>query len=192
MKLGYSKIMLSVLIEARDEPILLSATLSALVPGAVEGLVADVVVVDRGMGVSALRVAEDAGCQVRTETLSECLTMAKCDWVMLLECGSKPLRGWVDAVSHFLGDAAEGAANRQAARFRVARQDRSSLWQGLRLRRNLLSGGLILRKRDGVAFARSVGEPAGLVRLARPQLLDADIRIRPAQGEPKLPQRLSQ
>lgn len=177
--------MLSVLIAAREEPVLIASTLASLVPGAVEGLIGDVVLVDEGMGPEAHRVADHAGCRVRQDPLPACIAAAKGDWILFLEAGARPAPGWVDEVSSFLADAAEGRARSRAARFRVARQDRPLLWAGLTFRRSPMAGGLIARKADAVAAITSDRGMAGLVRSLRPMVLSADMRPRPPDGEPQ-------
>jgi len=177
--------MLSVLIAAREEPVLIASTLASLVPGAVEGLIGDVVLVDEGMGKEAHRVADHAGCRVRQEPLAACIAAAKGDWIMFLEAGARPTPGWVDEVAGFLGDVTEGRARAQAARFRVARQDRPLLWAGLTFRRSLMAGGLIARKTDAMAAMTPDRGMVGLVRSLRPMVLSADMRPRPPDGEPQ-------
>lgn len=177
--------MLSVLIEAREEPLLIASTLAALVPGAVEGLVADVSLMDRGMGAEAIRVAEHAGCRVRAEPLEACLSAARTQWVLLLEAGARPMPGWIEEVSGFMADVADGRARGTAARLRIAVQDRPRLVQGLFLRRSLMAGGLILQKSSAVALAPAArGSLSALVKAARPIVLEADMRPRPPEGEP--------
>ncbi len=177
--------MLSVLIEAREEPVLIASTLASLVPGAVEGLVGDVVLIDEGMGPEARRVADHAGCRIRQEPLLACIAAAKGDWILFIEAGARPTPGWVDEISGFLADAAEGRARARAARFRVARQDRPFLWAGLTFRRSLMAGGLVARKSDAMAAVTPDRGMAGLVRALRPMVLSADMRPRPPDGEPQ-------
>ncbi len=56
--------MLSVFIDCGPEDHWLAATLAPLIPGAVEGLVREVVLVDRGMGDNARKVSDHAGCRI--------------------------------------------------------------------------------------------------------------------------------
>lgn len=55
--------MLTVIMECRDHEPELAHTLSALVTGAVEGLVSDVVILDHGSRDGSSRVADAAGCR---------------------------------------------------------------------------------------------------------------------------------
>ena len=58
--------MLSVIIPTRDSERALVATLAALVPAAMEGFVAEVVIADGGSRDDTAAVADVAGCKFRT------------------------------------------------------------------------------------------------------------------------------
>lgn len=55
--------MLTVIMETKDNEAELAQTLSALVAGAVEGLVSDVIILDHGSTDGSPRVADAAGCR---------------------------------------------------------------------------------------------------------------------------------
>jgi hypothetical protein len=114
--------MISVLIECLDEEHALAQTLAALVPGAVEGLVSDVIVIDRGSRDGSVKVADSAGCTVvKPAEAGEALSQARGRWLLVLEPGARPLAGWIEALSGHVADGGE-----RAARF-PARAERAGL-----------------------------------------------------------------
>ena len=87
--------MLTVLIETRNDEEGLARTLASLVGGAVEGVVRDVIVCDRGSTDQTHRVAEHAGCHYRRRAAASRPASARprangC-------CCSSPARGWSTA-----------------------------------------------------------------------------------------------
>ena len=84
--------MVTVLMECRDQEQPLARSLAALVPGAVEGLIREVLVLDRGSTDGSARVAEAAGCSFLKDTdVGAALARARSDWIFLLEPGARPL-----------------------------------------------------------------------------------------------------
>lgn len=91
--------MLTIIMECHNDEAELAQTLSALVAGAVEGVVRDVIVLDHGSTDGSARVADAAGCRFLTDwDLKDVVQSARGDWLLLLEPGARPLAGWVDAV----------------------------------------------------------------------------------------------
>ncbi|MFD2237221.1 glycosyl transferase family 2 [Aureimonas populi] len=110
--------MLSAFIQSRDEPARLASTLASLVPGAVEGLLRDVTVVDEGMGEQARVVADHAGCSIcRPPDLSAALLGAKGEWVLLLSAGARLGQGWTDAVALHIASGRGRPASFSRSRF---------------------------------------------------------------------------
>jgi len=100
---GYAlkELMISVLIECKDQDKALAVTLAALVHGAVEGLVAEVVILDRGSRDGTAQLADAAGCRfLDNPDLRDVVRSARGDWLLLIEPGARPLLGWVDPVSY--------------------------------------------------------------------------------------------
>ncbi len=62
----YCKGMLTIILECRDNEAELAQTLSALVTGAVQGIVRDVIVLDHGSRDGSAKVADAAGCRLLT------------------------------------------------------------------------------------------------------------------------------
>ncbi|MBB3973473.1 glycosyltransferase [Hansschlegelia beijingensis] len=117
--------MLSVLIPTCNHERALVPTLSTLVPGAADGLVRDVTIVDGGSTDATPEVADLAGCHfvrgggLRGDRLDEAARAAKGPWLLFLEPGVALDEGWQREVRSLL-DALErqGSADRRAAVFR--------------------------------------------------------------------------
>ncbi len=116
---GYVPNMISVLIETRDDEEALARTLSTLVGGAVEGVVREVIVCDRGSADQTRNVAEHAGCVCLEGTAAAGVKQAKSEWLLLLEPGVRLLDGWSEAV------AAHAAKATMAGRFSRSRAHRA-------------------------------------------------------------------
>jgi glycosyltransferase involved in cell wall biosynthesis len=100
--------MISVIIPTRESERALVPTLTALVPGATAGLIAEVIVADAASRDATADVADIAGCRFLSsdEPLGRRLTAAaqtaKAPWLMFLRPGCVPEPGWIGAVEHFL------------------------------------------------------------------------------------------
>ena len=143
--------MLSVLIEMRDDDAAgLATTLACLVPGAIDGLVREVVILDAGIGPQAREVAEHAGCTVRpSQELGDVVTGARGEWLLLLEAGAELLPGWIEIVARHVGAI---SVDDRGMRFRASgRRWLSVLFVPSRSRR-LLRGVLARRAVIGRSF----------------------------------------
>lgn len=141
--------MLTVIIECRDNEPELAQTLAALVAGAVEGIVRDVVVLDHGSRDGSHEIADAAGCRFLTEwDMNEIVRTARGDWLLLLEPGARPLNGWVDAVAEHV------AISKGPARFAGSRSHRRPLLKRLISPRPALEQGLLVSKRQASTIAR--------------------------------------
>lgn len=99
--------MLTAVILAESDPENLAATLSALVPAVVEGLLGDAVVVARLADAAVANVAEIAGASLAVapggaDPWREGGRLARRDWLLCLRAGDVPADGWMRAVDHFL------------------------------------------------------------------------------------------
>ena len=117
--------MLSVIIATEDSERLLLPTLSALVPGALAGVVREVIVADAGSRDETAAVADVAGCRIVVSPaplgarLKSSAAVARGSWLLFLKPGAVPDASWVDNASHFVQDTERGArADAQAAVFR--------------------------------------------------------------------------
>jgi hypothetical protein len=149
--------MISVVIGTRDSEVLLASTLAALVPGAVAGLVREVIVADGGSTDATATVADVAGCRffISVESLgarlSVAATMARADWLLFLRPGSVPGSRWIDEVQRFLQEAQQNTPMR-AAVFRP-RPSRSRLATALTLLATAV--GALPRPERGLLIAKS-------------------------------------
>jgi glycosyltransferase involved in cell wall biosynthesis len=153
--------MLSAIIATRESERALVPTLAALVPGAVSGLLAEVVVADAGSRDATGEVADIAGCRllVSAEPLGARLKAAaaatKTPWLMFLRAGCVPEPGWIGAAERFMETADRLAGARQAAVFRppgVADLLRPGLAELVDLMRVAFGGGA--RPEQGLLIAR--------------------------------------
>ena len=116
--------MISVVIGTRDSEVSLASTLAALVPGAVAGLVREVIVADGGSTDATATVADVAGCRFFTSAeplgarLSMAAAMARADWLLFLRPGSVPGTRWIEDVQRFMQEAQHDGLPMRAAVFR--------------------------------------------------------------------------
>ncbi len=119
--------MLSVLIETRNDEEALARTLASLIGGAVEGVVREVIVCDRGSTDQTHYVAEHAGCHFLAEGgIAAGIAQAKGDWLLMLEPGARLVEGWIDDVVQ------HAAKQTMAARFSRSRR-RAHAFPGARV-----------------------------------------------------------
>jgi hypothetical protein len=170
--------MLTVLIETGDEEEdALARTLASLVGAAVEGVVRDVVVCERGSGDRTRQVAEHAGCVYLAEGgLAAGLRQAKGEWVLLLEPGARLADGWSEAVLAHVARAA------MPARFSRSRADRLPFLARILSSPTALSQGLVIRKGQALSLSRTAHSAEALARGLASRLLDAEIRVAPGPG----------
>lgn len=142
--------MISVLIECKNQEKALAVTLTALVEGAVEGLVADVTIVDRGSQDGTTRLADAAGCHVLDNPdLVDVVRNVRADWLMLIEPGARPLHGWIEQLGQHI------EISQQAARLRPSRQYRLPFFARWRHPRSPLEHAVVMPKRQALANVRS-------------------------------------
>jgi len=116
--------MISVLIATHESERLLVPTLAALVPGAMAGIVREVIVADGGSRDATAQVADVAGCRfVETPAplgarLKAAAALARAPWLLFLRPGVVPDSTWIDETNRFLQQAELGAANDRGAVFR--------------------------------------------------------------------------
>lgn len=110
--------MLSAIISTRESERSLVPTLNALFPGAMTGLLAEVIVADGGSRDATREVADIAGCTFVSSgeplgaRLRRAATESRSAWLLFLPAGSVPNGEWVDAVQTFI---AQGNVDRAAA-----------------------------------------------------------------------------
>ena len=154
--------MLSVIIATLDSERALVPTLSALVPGAVAGLVTEVLVADGGSRDETAAVAEIAGCNflVAEGSLGRRLRAAaaatRAPWLVFLRPGTILDTSWTAEIGTFLEHSAWSV---QAAAFRRGTPAQS----GLREAVSLLAGALGAKPRpeQGLIISRQLYEQIG-------------------------------
>lgn len=171
--------MMTVMIECGTDAGPLGSSLATLVPGAIEGLVREVVVIDAGLDASTRKVADHAGCRiVPREALAETVSAARGEWLMLMEPGARLAVEWIEGVAAHLADVEAGATPRPA-RFSPSRGDRPRFLQRLARRSTALANGLILPKAQAVGLARSRTSLEEMAKGLASKRLATAIRPRP-------------
>ncbi|MGQ0456401.1 MAG: TIGR04283 family arsenosugar biosynthesis glycosyltransferase [Hyphomicrobium sp.] len=141
--------MISVVIPALDAEKTLAATLGALVPAAVDGVVREVIVVDGGSRDRTTDIADLAGADVihaapsRGGQLSRGAAAARFPWLLFLHADTILYPGWTDEALGFMRDVESGHRSDAAGVFRFSLNDRGfrarSLETSVRLRCALLA-----------------------------------------------------
>jgi hypothetical protein len=98
--------MLTALIHAKRGPEALAVTLSSLVSGVAEGVIADAVVIADAHDPELMRISEAIGAEFVVSQPGELLWIcgarrARREWTLCLEAGDIPLEGWIGAVDRF-------------------------------------------------------------------------------------------
>lgn len=159
--------MISVVIPTHDSERALAHTLAALVAGALDGILREVVVADGGSTDGTAKVADVAGCRFmvlpgsRGARLAGAAAAARAEWLWFVQPGSIPGANWIEELSRFIRDcelAPDG--DEQAAIFRArAARGRSQWSEAFALIRDALGArpkpaqGLLIPK----SLYRSVG-----------------------------------
>jgi glycosyltransferase involved in cell wall biosynthesis len=100
--------MLSIVIATHESERALVLTLSALVPGAMAGLIAEVVVADAGSRDATAEVADIAGCRFMSSAdplgarLKVAAVSTRTPWLMFLRAGCVLEPGWIAATERFM------------------------------------------------------------------------------------------
>jgi cellulose synthase/poly-beta-1,6-N-acetylglucosamine synthase-like glycosyltransferase len=166
--------MLTVLIETRNSEEALARTLASLISAAVEGVVRDVIVCDRGSTDNTHKVADQAGCHYLAEGgITAGVRQAKGDWLLLIEPGARLVEGWTEEVLEHIG------RTTGPARFSRARADRTPFLARVFWARRALAEGLVVSKMQAAALCKSAGSSEALARGLATKRLAAEIRIAP-------------
>ncbi len=178
----YDKKMLTVIIECRDQESELAQTLTALVAGAVEGIVSDVVVLDKGSSDGTAKLADAAGCRFHlTWDLRDVLSSARGDWLLLVEPGARPTQGWIDEIAEY------ASLNSTPACFSPSRNHRRPLLKRLGRRKPPLEQGFLLSKKQALSIAKTGMSLVDLVAGLKGRALSSEMvpawAARPARSE---------
>jgi len=112
--------MLSVVIATHESERELVRTLAALVPGATNGLVREVIVTDGGSADGTIQAADFAGCRVFASKdrlgprLRQAAAAARAAWLLFLRPGTVLDVTWIDEAASFIGNDPAGAGLRAA------------------------------------------------------------------------------
>jgi glycosyltransferase involved in cell wall biosynthesis len=118
--------MISVVIATHDSEEALVPTLAALVPGALAGIVSDVIIADGGSTDDTAKVADVAGCRFVSSTaslgdrLKSAAALARASWLLFLQPGVVPDAAWIDEATRFVQQADAVGVAARAAVFRPA------------------------------------------------------------------------
>ncbi|MGE0280380.1 MAG: glycosyl transferase family 2 [Rhizobiaceae bacterium] len=167
--------MISVLIETKDDEEGLARTLSTLIGGAVEGVVREVIVCDRGSTDQTHKVAEHAGCVFISGTASAGARQAKGDWLLLLEPGARLVDGWIESAASHTRKATI------AARFTRSRAHRSPFLSRVFPGNRALTEGLLIRKSQAVSLSRSGQDAEAIGRGLATKRLEGEIIVAPTK-----------
>lgn len=142
--------MISVLIQCHNQETELVRTLGALVPGAVEGIISDVTILDDGSEDGTRKVADTAGCNLYdSQELSNVIGKMRGEWVLMIEPGAKPLNGWIEGLGEHISN------GDMPARFSPSRNYRHPFYKRIFSKSSALEYGVLARRRD-VASRASV------------------------------------
>lgn len=166
--------MLTVLIETENDEDGLTRTLASLISAAVEGVVRDVIVCDRGSTDQTHRVAEHAGCNyVASGGIAAGIRQAKGEWLLMLEPGARLVEGWIEPVI------AHTAKLTMPARFSRARGSRAPFLSRAFSRPTALAQGLVITKRQATALSRHAQSAEAIARGLATRKLDGEISVAP-------------
>jgi glycosyltransferase involved in cell wall biosynthesis len=160
--------MLSVVIATHDCEHPLAATLAALVAGAAEGVIRDVIVADAASHDQTAAVADVAGCRLLVSQdplgarLHAAIAAARAPWLMVLRPGLVLEPTWIGEVVRFVAES-DAAGDRRAAVFRSARRGTGgalvTLMEAFALIRAALSGRA--RPDQGLVIAKALYHQLG-------------------------------
>jgi hypothetical protein len=141
--------MLTILMETRDSEWRLAQTLAALVTGAVEGLVSDVIILDGGSRDASGQVADAAGARFLTQwEMRDVIGSARGTWLLMIEPGARPLGRWVDEIAEHM------SIGRGPARFSPSQRHRRPFIRQLVSGRPPLELGFLTTKTQASAGLR--------------------------------------
>lgn len=186
--------MISVVIPTHESERALAHTLAALVPGALDGVLREVIVADAGSNDGTAKVADVAGCRFleipgeRGARLAAAAATARAEWLWFVQPGSIPGTNWVEELGRFIRECELAGDDGQAAVFR-ARPGRggSPLSEAFALLRTALGGrptpaqGLLIAKSlyQSVGGHRAKADPEAdlLRRLGRGRIATLDVAM---------------
>ena len=162
--------MLTIIMECEDQEAETAQTLNVLVSGAVEGLISDVVILDRSGNDGIQMLADAAGCSYYAEwDISEVLKSVRGDWLLLMEPGARPQSGWIEEIFEYI------SVTRDPAHFAASRTFRKPLLKRIGRKRPALERGVILTKRQAMEIASRGAGLENLVAGLKKRVLRTEI-----------------
>jgi hypothetical protein len=162
--------MLTIIMECEDQEAETAQTLNVLVSGAVEGLISDVVILDRSGNEGIEMLADAAGCSYYGEwEISEVLKSVRGEWILLIEPGARPQSGWIEEIFEYV------SVTKDPARFAASRTFRKPLLKRIGRRPPALERGVILTKRQAMSIASSGAGLENLVAGLKKRVLRTEI-----------------
>lgn len=133
--------MISVFIQCHNQEAELARTLSALVSGAVEGLISDVSILDEGSTDGSSKVSDAAGCGFYPlDELPNAANQMRGEWALLIEAGARPALGWVEVLGEHVGN------SNASARFSASKTYKLPLMARLFGSKTRLQHGMLMPK----------------------------------------------
>jgi glycosyltransferase involved in cell wall biosynthesis len=187
--------MISVVIPTHESERALAHTLAALVAGALDGILREVIVADGGSTDGTAKVADVAGCRFLTlpgsrgARLAAAAATARADWLWFVQPGSIPGNNWIEELSRFIRECELTSDDDHAAVFRARpARGRSALSEIAALLREAFgagpkpSQGLLIAKslyRTVGGFQAEAADPEAdlLRRLGRKRIVTLDVVI---------------
>jgi glycosyltransferase involved in cell wall biosynthesis len=161
--------MLSVVIATENAEQRLLPTLAALVPGAMAGVVREVIVADAGSSDATATIADAAGCRIDVlqaplgERLRQAAASARAGWLLFLRPGAVPDATWTEEARRFIERAELGGeAHARAAAFRSSRET-DTLGSALMAAVGLIAASIGVRARppQGLLISKALYERSG-------------------------------
>lgn len=151
--------MISVFIQCNNQETELARTLSALVSGAVEGLISDVTILDEGSSDGSSKVADAAGCSFhRLDELPDVAPNMRGNWALLVEAGARPAIGWIELLGEHV------ANSNVSARFNASKTYKLPFMARLFGPKTRLQHGVLMPK---PAFLNKAGSASDLEQIAK-------------------------
>ncbi|MFZ2103115.1 MAG: glycosyltransferase [Oricola sp.] len=172
--------MVTILLFTKDHAVALARTLAPLVHDAVEGHIAEVIVVDAGSTDATVAIADTSGCTlVRSgeKPLRDVVADARADWLIVIEPGARLKEGWHGAVMDHIMHQASAAAC-----FRPERKGGwlERLFRPVTAKRGPLARGLLISRAQALSgLSPSAASGEDLVRGRALKTLDFEIELAP-------------